>query len=87
MSHNCTICGKEFEKGYRNSIAGVEAYACGDACVAKAVDGAFEKGRPLQSWSRVTGYLQSVDGWNPGKVAELRDRHRDNHYFEERRAI
>lgn len=27
-------------------------------------------------WSRITGYYQSVSGWNKGKVAELRDRKR-----------
>lgn len=28
--------------------------------------------------SRITGYIQEVDGWNEGKKAELRDRHRVN---------
>lgn len=28
--------------------------------------------------SRVTGYLQDVEGWNAGKRQELKDRHRVN---------
>lgn len=28
--------------------------------------------------SRVTGYLQDVEGWNAGKKQELKDRHRVN---------
>jgi anaerobic ribonucleoside-triphosphate reductase len=27
-------------------------------------------------WSRVTGYLQSVDGFNSAKKQEVKDRHR-----------
>ncbi|MFQ6075143.1 MAG: anaerobic ribonucleoside-triphosphate reductase [Candidatus Bathyarchaeia archaeon] len=30
----------------------------------------------LEHWSRITGYYQEVSGWNAGKRAELRDRHR-----------
>jgi len=86
VNYTCNVCGKNFEKGYVNEINGEQLFACSNSCMAKLTDGLFEKGKPLQSWSRVTGYLQSTDGWNPGKVAELRDRYRDNHYFPERGA-
>jgi len=33
-------------------------------------------GDDLEQWSRITGYYQRVRGWNAGKKAELRDRHR-----------
>jgi anaerobic ribonucleoside-triphosphate reductase len=29
-------------------------------------------------WSRVTGYLQDINGWNLGKRQELKDRYRIN---------
>jgi ribonucleoside-triphosphate reductase len=38
-------------------------------------------GTKLQSWSRITGYLQNIEGWNKGKQAELRDRYRYTNYF------
>jgi ribonucleoside-triphosphate reductase len=30
----------------------------------------------IDCWSRITGYLQNLDGWNPGKVQELKERHK-----------
>ncbi len=33
-------------------------------------------GNDIEQWSRITGYYQRVRGWNPGKKAELKDRHR-----------
>ncbi|MEM5804339.1 MAG: anaerobic ribonucleoside-triphosphate reductase [Candidatus Aenigmatarchaeota archaeon] len=30
----------------------------------------------MQIWSRITGYYQNVEGWNKGKLAELKDRRR-----------
>jgi ribonucleoside-triphosphate reductase len=33
-------------------------------------------GDSLEQWSRITGYYQQVRGWNAGKIAELKDRHR-----------
>ena len=33
-------------------------------------------GRDVQHITRVTGYFTIVEGWNKGKIGELRDRHR-----------
>jgi hypothetical protein len=33
-------------------------------------------GRDVTQITRVTGYFSKVGGWNKGKMAELRDRHR-----------
>jgi len=33
-------------------------------------------GKNLEHWSRVTGYLQAVSGWNEAKKQELKERHR-----------
>ena len=30
----------------------------------------------VEQWSRVTGYLQAVSGWNEAKKQELKDRKR-----------
>lgn len=34
-------------------------------------------GRNLEQITRVTGYMSKVSGWNKGKIAELKDRHRE----------
>lgn len=34
------------------------------------------QGKPIQQFSRITGYYQSIGGWNEGKIQELRDRRR-----------
>jgi len=39
----------------------------------------INKGLELEKITRVTGYMSKVSGWNPGKVGELKDRHKDNH--------
>ncbi len=49
---------------------------CGDKC-----KGAFEKkfdhgGKALSHYSRITGYVQSIDNWNKGKRQEFLDRKR-----------
>ncbi|MEM2884464.1 MAG: anaerobic ribonucleoside-triphosphate reductase [Thermoproteota archaeon] len=37
----------------------------------------------VERMTRVTGFFSKVEGWNRGKVAELRDRKgRDREYFE-----
>jgi anaerobic ribonucleoside-triphosphate reductase len=36
----------------------------------------------IERMTRVTGFFSKVEGWNKGKVAELRDRRaRDKRYF------
>jgi hypothetical protein len=38
--------------------------------------GACAGGRDVEQVTRITGYFSKVAGWNRGKSAELRDRHR-----------
>ena len=33
-------------------------------------------GTNIDAWSRITGYLQNIDGWNAGKRQELEDRYK-----------
>lgn len=33
-------------------------------------------GTNVDSWSRITGYLQNIEGWNRGKRQELKDRYK-----------
>jgi anaerobic ribonucleoside-triphosphate reductase len=41
----------------------------------------------IDSWSRITGYLQNIEGWNPGKIQELKDRHRYREEFKTSTAL
>ena len=75
--YKCDGCGKETETGFVTTYAGKQIYACGRQCQEKALAALPYNGKGLESYSRVTGYLQNVDGWNPGKRAELHDRFRD----------
>ncbi len=36
------------------------------------------QGKNVDHISRVTGYFSKISGWNPGKAAELKDRHRSS---------
>jgi hypothetical protein len=38
--------------------------------------GACVQGRDVDHITRVTGYFSKTSGWNKGKTAELKDRHR-----------
>jgi ribonucleoside-triphosphate reductase len=33
-------------------------------------------GTNIDAWSRITGYMQNIEGWNPGKRQELEDRYK-----------
>ncbi|NYZ80131.1 hypothetical protein H0N95_02675 [Candidatus Micrarchaeota archaeon] len=35
----------------------------------------------VDSWSRITGYLQDLEGWNRGKTQEFKDRFRYRDHF------
>lgn len=35
----------------------------------------------IDGWSRITGYLQHIDGWNAGKIQELQDRYKYRENF------
>jgi hypothetical protein len=36
-----------------------------------------KQGRDVTGMTRVTGYFSKTSGWNRGKLAELKDRHRE----------
>jgi hypothetical protein len=40
------------------------------------IEAACKAGRDVEHITRVTGYFSKTSGWNRGKAAELRDRHR-----------
>ena len=40
------------------------------------IKGVLAHGRDVAHHTRVTGYMSTVEGWNKGKIGELRDRHR-----------
>lgn len=42
----------------------------------ETIKAACTQGRDVDHVTRVTGYFSKVSGWNKGKTAELRDRHR-----------
>lgn len=70
----CIVCGKEEQdpeaaKGtWFESATGKTV--CSDDC-RKAWD---QEHTGLLRYSRITGYLSEIDGWNKGKRAELADR-------------
>lgn len=35
----------------------------------------------VDSWSRITGYMQDLSGWNKGKQQEFKDRYRYRESF------
>lgn len=37
----------------------------------------------VDSYSRITGFLSNINGWNRGKVAELKDRYKYRDYFKQ----
>jgi len=37
----------------------------------------ISRGVKVEHITRVTGYMSKVNQWNPGKLGELRDRHRE----------
>jgi anaerobic ribonucleoside-triphosphate reductase len=85
----CFICGKQLaeKEGFGSGVDKncKRAEAAEDeviVCSAKCKD-AFEarfshKGMPIDHYSRITGYVQKVSGWNKGKQQEFLDRKRYN---------
>jgi hypothetical protein len=37
----------------------------------------INRGFEVEGITRVTGYMSKISGWNPGKLGELADRHKD----------
>ena len=47
---------------------------CSEECAIEYEKSLPHTGRPIEHYSRITGYYQNVSGWNTGKKQELRDR-------------
>jgi len=72
----CDVCGTNFTSGFEAPYGDEVKHACSTACCTTLAKSLPFDGHALESYSRVTGYLQNIDGWNPGKRAELKDRYR-----------
>lgn len=81
----CIVCGREKTSGDEYLMANIDRNlrptetgdaVCSDACASEYEKNLPYNGKPIQHWSRITGYYQNVAGWNEGKVAELSDRKR-----------
>ncbi len=79
----CGVCGTEIEGKYlqadvdensKKSSNGM--VVCSETCAKKYEQDLPHCGKPMQHWSRITGYYQNVEGWNEGKKQELKDRKR-----------
>jgi len=73
---NCTVCGKEKIGEFLQSNLDESVVVCSEECAREHEAKLPYRGRPVQHYSRITGYYQNVGGWNEGKKAELRDRKR-----------
>jgi len=62
-------CGKEMVSGL------AECPYCGQPC---CPEGCYNHN--VTQLSRITGYIQAVDGWNSGKRQELKDRTRAENF-------
>ena len=67
VNNNCPECGGDVWLAECMNTSGhtKELYVC-KKCEWKA--------QPTEVWSRVTGYLRPVSGFNPGKKQEFHDR-------------
>ncbi|MEA1925304.1 MAG: anaerobic ribonucleoside-triphosphate reductase [Candidatus Altiarchaeota archaeon] len=79
----CDICGKEIHGEYMQANIGENlkptkagTIVCSQDCARKFEETLAHGGKPLEHWSRITGYYQNIDGWNEGKMQELKDRRR-----------
>lgn len=78
---NCFICGRELNGEFftanidadlKKTDEGVSV--CSMDCGKKYEKQLKFNGRPLDRYSRITGYYQNIEGWNDGKLQELKDR-------------
>ena len=79
----CYVCGTKLEKkcletdiGPDGKISKEHIRVCSKKCSEEYEQNLPFKGKPMQHWSRITGYYQNVAGWNDGKLQELKDRKR-----------
>lgn len=77
----CYICDKviigeyiqaSVDKNLQRTEDGV--IVCSRECAAKYEETLPRKGKPMDQFSRITGYYQKIEGWNVGKLQELKDR-------------
>ncbi len=73
----CGECGKKITGGFLESNID-KTVVCSRKCADKYSEKLPYKGKPIDHYSRITGYYQNISGWNKGKLAELRDRKRYN---------
>lgn len=83
IKEKCKVCKRELErnKGFVSEITKEDGSkqivsVCSQACRREFEKGYPHRGKPLVHMSRVTGYMQVVENWNPGKLQEFKDRKR-----------
>ena len=86
---SCFMCGKKLgpKEGFGSGVdkhckaatsKEDEVVVCSKKCM-KAFENRFSnRGKPIDHYSRVTGYMQRVSTWNKGKQQEFFDRKRYN---------
>ncbi len=80
---HCGVCGKEITGKYMQASVDKDlkpteegTVVCSEACARGYKQKLPYQGKPMQHFSRITGYYQNIDGWNKGKIQELKDRRR-----------
>jgi len=69
----CKICGKKIEE---ECLQSDDVVVCSRECAKEYENTLPYRGKPIQHFSRITGYYQNIEGWNEGKRQELKDRRR-----------
>jgi hypothetical protein len=84
---SCYICGIKLgpKEGFGSGVdkdcktpksPEQEVIVCSEKCM-KGFEGKFKhNGKSIDHYSRITGYVQKVSGWNKGKQQEFLDRKR-----------
>lgn len=79
----CGVCGQEITGEYLQASVDKDlkptekgVVVCSEACAREYEKRLPYQGKPLEHFSRITGYYQNIDGWNKGKKQELKDRRR-----------
>lgn len=79
----CSVCGKEIEGEYFQASVDKNLkktdkgdFVCSMECAKDYEKTVLLEGRPIDRYSRITGYYQNISGWNKGKLSELKDRKR-----------
>ena len=78
--------GWEYETDDRGLLVRNTTQGTATHCTFAAIDGnsletltsACTQGKDVDHITRVTGYFSKTSGWNKGKAAELKDRHRSH---------